>query len=143
MKRHYDKPEADNPEIQTSTTSDIVFLLLIFFMVTTVFRTEQGLRIDMPSALAAKKLESKHISHLWVGYDGDRGVVSIDDRIIPIGNIRSLIEQKKRIDPNLIISIMADKNTPYWISNDVFGQLIKANALHISLSARKVNEIKM
>jgi hypothetical protein len=37
---------------------------------------------------------------------------------------------------------MADKNTPYWISNDVFGQLIKANALHVSLSAKKVNAIK-
>jgi biopolymer transport protein ExbD len=111
-------------------------------MVTTVFRTEQGLRIEMPQALSSKKIASKHISHVWVGYDGDRGVVSIDDRIVSIGGIRNIIEQKKRVDPNLIVSIMADKNTPYSISNDVFGQLIKANALHISLSAKKINEIK-
>lgn len=142
MRKHYAKLEQGSPQIQTSTTSDIVFLLLIFFMVTTVFRQEQGLRIDMPQALSSKKLESKHIAHVWVGYDGDRGVVSIDDRIVPIASIRNIIEQKKRVDPNLIVSIMADRNTPYSISNDVFGQLIKANALHVSLSAKKVNEIK-
>lgn len=142
MRKHYAKLEQGSPQIQTSTTSDIVFLLLIFFMVTTVFRQEQGLKIDMPQALSSKKLESKHIAHVWVGYDGDRGVVSIDDRIVPIASIRNIIEQKKRVDPNLIVSIMADRNTPYSISNDVFGQLIKANALHVSLSAKKVNEIK-
>ena len=142
MRKHYEKLEQGSPVIQTSTTSDIVFLLLIFFMVTTVFRQEQGLRIDMPLALSSKKVASKHISHVWVGYDGDKGVVSIDDRIVPIGAIRSIMEQKKRVDPNLIVSIMADKNTPYSISNDVFGQLIKANALLISLSAKKVNELK-
>ncbi|MGE3063597.1 MAG: ExbD/TolR family protein [bacterium] len=142
MRKHYQKLEQGSPVIQTSTTSDIVFLLLIFFMVTTVFRQEQGLQIDMPQALSSKKLESKHISHVWVGYDGDRGVVSIDDRIVPIAAIRNIIEQKKRVDPNLIVSIMADKNTPYSISNDVFGQLIKANALHVSLSAKKISEIK-
>ncbi|PIP14331.1 MAG: hypothetical protein COX48_01445 [bacterium (Candidatus Stahlbacteria) CG23_combo_of_CG06-09_8_20_14_all_34_7] len=142
MRRHYKKPEQNAPGIQNTTTSDIVFLLMIFFMVTTVFRQEQGLRIDMPQAISSKKITSKHIAHVWVGYDGDRGVVSIDDRIVPIGAIRNIIEQKKRIDPNLIVSIMADKNTPYSISNDVFGQLIKANALLISLSAKKVNELK-
>ncbi len=142
MKKHFEKVEESSPAIQTTTTSDIVFLLLIFFMVTTVFRTEQGLRIDLPNALAAKKIETKNLSHVWIGYDGDKGVVSIDDRIVPIGQIKSIVEQKKRVNPNLIVSIMADRNTPYWISNDVFGQLIKANALHVSLSARKINAIK-
>ncbi|MEJ5307592.1 MAG: biopolymer transporter ExbD [candidate division WOR-3 bacterium] len=142
MKKHFEKVEETSPSIPTSTTSDIVFLLLIFFMVTTVFRTEQGLRIDLPQALSSKKIETKNLAHVWIGYDGDRGVVSIDDRIVPIGQIKNIIEQKKRVNPNLIVSIMADKNTPYWISNDVFGQLIKANALHVSLSAKKVNAIK-
>ncbi|MEO0288801.1 MAG: biopolymer transporter ExbD [candidate division WOR-3 bacterium] len=142
MKKHFGKVEESSPSIPTSTTSDIVFLLLIFFMVTTVFRTEQGLRIDLPQALSSKKIETKNLAHVWIGYDGDRGVVSIDDRIVPIGQIKNIIEQKKRVNPNLIVSIMADKNTPYWISNDVFGQLIKANALHVSLSAKKVNAIK-
>lgn len=138
----FKKVEKDNPQVQTTSTSDIVFLLLIFFMVTTIFRTEQGLRIDLPGAMASKKVSVKHLTHIWVGYDGDRGVVSIDDRVIPISQVRTLVEQKKRIDPNLIISIMADKNTPYWISNDIFGQLIKANALYVSLSTKKMSEIK-
>ncbi len=139
--RRFDKVEEERPDIPTASTSDIVFLLLIFFMVSTVFRTEQGLSVELPSAVAAKKITIKHIAHIWVGYQGDKGVVSIDDRIVSIGQVKEMMEQKKRIDPNIIVSIMADKDTPYWISNDIFGQLIKANTLHISLSARRSSDL--
>ena len=138
---HFERIEKEKPEIPTASTSDIVFLLLIFFMVSTVFKTEQGLQVELPSAVSTKKIEIKHIAHIWVGYQGDKGVISIDDRIVPVGQVRKIMQMKKRIDPNLIVSIMGDKDTPYWISNDVFGQLIKANALKVSLSARKISDI--
>lgn len=139
---HFENVENEKPTINTASISDIIFILLIFFMVTTVFRAEQGLKVELPGALAAKKISMKHIAHVWVGYKGDKGVVSIDDRIVPIGSVKDIMQTKKRIDPNLIVSIMADKDTPYWISNDIFGQLIKANALRVSLAARRISDIK-
>ncbi len=138
----FEKVETEKAEITTASVSDIVFLLLIFFMVSTVFRAEQGLKVELPGALAAKKISVKHVAHVWVGYKGDNGVVSIDDRIIPIGKVKDIMQTKKRIDPNIIVSIMADKDTPYWISNDIFGQLIKSNALRVSLAARRISDIK-
>ncbi len=138
----FQRIEEERPEIPTASTSDIVFLLLIFFMVSTVFKTEQGLQVELPSAMATKKVSMKHIAHIWVGYQGDKGVISIDDRIVPVGQVKEIMQMKKRVDPNLIVSIMGDKDTPYWISNDIFGQLIKANALRVSLSARKMSDIK-
>lgn len=139
---HFERVEKEKATINTASVSDIIFILLIFFMVTTVFRAEQGLKIELPGALAAKKISMKHIAHVWVGYKGDKGVVSIDDRVVPVGSVREIMQTKKRIDPNIIVSIMADKDTPYWISNDIFGQLIKANALRVSLAARRISDIK-
>lgn len=139
---HFEKIEKEKPKITDSSISDIVFLLLIFFMVSTVFKSEQGLKVELPSAYAAKKISMKHIAHIWVGYRGDKGVVSIDDKIVPIGNVKAIMQTKKRIDPNMIVSMMSDKETPYWISNDIFGQLIKANALRVSLAARTISDVR-
>lgn len=138
----FERIEKEKAEINTASVSDIVFLLLIFFMVSTVFKAEQGLKVELPEAMAAKKISIKHIAHIWVGYKGDNGVVSIDDRIVPIGKVKDIMQLKKRINPNVIVSIMADKDTPYWISNDIFGQLIKANTLRVSLAVRLISDIK-
>ena len=72
-------------EISTSSMPDIIFMLLIFFMVTTVMREYEGLDVIMPRAKMIEKLESKrHTSYIWATKDG---LVSVDDRII---NIKSL-----------------------------------------------------
>ena len=74
-------------EISTSSMPDIIFMLLIFFMVTTVMREYEGLDIIMPRAKMIEKLESKrHTSYVWATKDG---LVSVDDRIINIrtGNL--------------------------------------------------------
>ena len=69
-------------EISTSSMPDIIFMLLIFFMVTTVMREYEGLDILMPRAKMIEKLESKrHTSYVWATKDG---LVSVDDRIINI-----------------------------------------------------------
>ena len=60
----FQRVEEERPEIPTASTSDIVFLLLIFFMVSTVFKTEQGLQVELPSAMATKKVSMKHIAHI-------------------------------------------------------------------------------
>ena len=59
-------------EIPTSSMPDIIFMLLIFFMVTTVLREYSGLPISLPKAKRIEKLKSKrHTSHIWVSKDLD------------------------------------------------------------------------
>ena len=54
-------------EIPTASMPDIIFMLLIFFMVTTVLREYSGLPISLPKAKRIEKLKSKtYITYLGV-----------------------------------------------------------------------------
>ena len=84
-------------EISTSSMPDIIFMLLIFFMVTTVMREYEGLDIIMPRAKMIEKLESKrHTSYVWATKDG---LVSVDDGIININNLSGIMYSKIAKDP--------------------------------------------
>ena len=66
-------------KISTSSMPDIIFMLLIFFMVTTVLREFSGLPVSLPKAERIEKLESKrHTSDIWVSKDG---LISIEDKL--------------------------------------------------------------
>ena len=58
-------------EIPTASMPDIIFMLLIFFMVTTVLREFSGLPIEIPKAKRIEKLKSRrHTSHIWISKEG-------------------------------------------------------------------------
>ena len=96
-------------EISTSSMPDIIFMLLIFFMVTTVMREYEGLDVIMPRAKMIEKLESKrHTSYVWATKDG---LVSVDDRIININSLAGLMYNKIAKDPRITVSLKADEKT--------------------------------
>ena len=76
-------------EIPTASMPDIIFMLLIFFMVTTVLREYSGLPISLPKAKRIEKLKSKrHTSHIWVSKEG---LISIQDKLYQAESVLSLI----------------------------------------------------
>ena len=112
---------------------DVIFLLLIFFMVTTVMREYEGLEIVMPRAKMIEKLESKrHTSYVWATKDG---LVSVDDRIININNLSGLMYNKIAKDPKITVSLKSDEKTTMKLITDIHTQLRTANALKLSYSA--------
>ena len=120
-------------EISTSSMPDIIFMLLIFFMVTTVMREYEGLDIIMPRAKMIEKLESKrHTSYVWATKDG---LVSVDDRIININNLSGLMYNKIAKDPKSTVSLKSDEKTTMKLITDIHTQLRTANALKLSYSA--------
>ncbi len=120
-------------EISTSSMPDIIFMLLIFFMVTTVMREYEGLDIIMPRAKMIEKLESKrHASYVWATKDG---LVSVDDRIININNLSGLMYNKIAKDPKITVSLKSDEKTTMKLITDIHTQLRTANALKLSYSA--------
>ena len=120
-------------EISTSSMPDIIFMLLIFFMVTTVMREYEGLDVIMPRAKMIEKLESKrHTSYIWATKDG---LVSVDDRIININNLSGLMYSKIAKDPKITVSLKADEKTTMKLITDIHTQLRTANALKLSYSA--------
>ncbi len=120
-------------EISTSSMPDIIFMLLIFFMVTTVMREYEGLEVIMPRAKMIEKLESKrHTSYIWATKDG---LVSVDDRIININNLSGLMYNKIAKDPKITVSLKSDEKTTMKLITDIHTQLRTANALKLSYSA--------
>ena len=120
-------------EISTSSMPDIIFMLLIFFMVTTVMREYEGLDVIMPRAKMIEKLESKrHTSYIWATKDG---IISVDDRIININNLSGLMYNKIAVDPKITVSLKSDEKTTMKLITDIHTQLRTANALKLSYSA--------
>ena len=120
-------------EISTSSMPDIIFMLLIFFMVTTVMREYEGLDVIMPRAKMIEKLESKrNTSYVWATKDG---LVSVDDRIININNLSGLMYNKIAKNPKITVSLKSDEKTTMKQITDIHTQLRAANALKLSYSA--------
>ena len=120
-------------EISTSSMPDIIFMLLIFFMVTTVMREYEGLDVIIPRAKMIEKLESKrNTSYIWATKDG---LVSVDDRIININNLSGLMYNKIAKNPKITVSLKSDQKTTMKLITDIHTQLRTANALKLSYSA--------
>ena len=121
-------------EISTSSLPDIIFMLLIFFMVTTVMREFDGLEVLLPSAKAIKKLESKrHTSYIWATKDG---MISVDDKIVDINSLAEVMFTKISRDPKLTVSLKSDENTIMGSITDIHTQLREAQALKLNYSTK-------
>jgi biopolymer transport protein ExbD len=117
--------------------ADIAFLLIVFFMVTTIFKLEQGLAITLPRSTAGEKIPREKIAHIWI----DRtGVLSIDDMVISVPDIEPLVLAKLRENPGVIIAFNADENAPYRVVNEAMERLKLANALRIAFTTVPVEQ---
>ena len=120
-------------EISTSSMPDIIFMLLIFFMVTTVMREFEGLDVIMPRAKMIEKLESKrHTAYIWATKDG---LISVNDRIISVNSLSNTMYEKIAADPKITVSLKSDENATMKLITDIHTQLRAANALKLSYSA--------
>ncbi|MEA1913282.1 MAG: biopolymer transporter ExbD [candidate division WOR-3 bacterium] len=120
--------------IPTCSMADIAFLLLIFFMVTTVFRAETGLKVIIPLAESAEKIPTKNLTHVWLAKDG---MLSIDDALVSMDKITPIMSGKKQINPDIIVSVRCDAAANYKLVENVFDRFVNASVLKISLATDK------
>ncbi|MAG20759.1 MAG: biopolymer transporter ExbD [Candidatus Marinimicrobia bacterium] len=121
-------------EIPTASMPDIIFMLLIFFMVTTVLREYEGLNVFLPQARKIERLETKrHVSYVFVSKDG---LISIDDKIIPLDNVKHVMYEKRVANPQITVSLKSDKNALMELISSMHNELREADALKVNYSAR-------
>jgi biopolymer transport protein ExbD len=128
------KQASTKQAIPTASLPDIIFMLLIFFMVSTVLR-EYDVKVSftLPSATQIEKIDNKRlISYIWVGRDGR---VQIDDNLVLIPEIQSIAARKRQQIPNVIMSLRIDEGSKMGIVTDIQQQLRKGDALRINYSA--------
>jgi len=125
-------------EIPTASMPDIIFMLLIFFMVTTVLRKYSGLPVELPRAKRIEKLKSKrHTSNIWVPKEG---LVSIQDKLHSVENIRHVMYDIRAADPLLTVSLKADKSAKMGLISEIHNELRKADALKLNYSTKTAVE---
>ncbi len=138
------KKKKGTPAISTASLPDIVFMLLFFFMVTTVMR-ETELKImkpQLPFATEVKKLERKSlVSYIYVGkvkgQGGDK--IQLNDRIANVKDVKYFIFAERETHsedeiPLLTTSIKADIKSNVGTITDIKEELININALKINYS---------
>ena len=124
-------------EIPTSALPDIVFLLLIFFLVTTTIDAEKGLDLVLPPAQSEElKMAPENIVNLLINAAGN---VAIDNQIVEIRDITRIIKERLQANPILVVSVKTDKLTKYDVYLDVIDKLKKAEAKRISLAEPEEN----
>ena len=133
-------------EIPTTALPDIVFMLLIFFMVTTVLReTTLQVRVQLVKAVNIEKIEQKRlISYLYIGPQSfgnntfGETKVQIDDALVEnLTYIRRIMYDKLVEQPKLIVSLRVDTDSEMCMVTDVQQELRQAGTLQINYSTRR------
>ena len=92
-------------EIQMTPLIDMVFILLIFFVVTTSFVSETGLDIQRPQSSSSETLPHENIPVAI----GGNGRITVDGQRIGLLSIRPFLQKKLRMQPGLTVVLVADK----------------------------------
>lgn len=120
------------PSIPTASTADIAFLLIIFFMVSTHFRTERGLRINLPKAeMTERILKRRNVAAIWIDANGK---MTVNDNWVLPTTITAMMAEQVIENPELVVLLQADKDVKYGFITDVLEALKDARALKITFA---------
>lgn len=133
--------------ISTASLPDIVFMLLFFFMVATVLRTEEEMvKVVRPQVSELYRIEKKHlIRYINIGppQDARRGtepVIQLNDQFASPDKVREWVDNERGTiieaeQSKMWVSLKVDKDTKMGVVTDVKQELRKASALKVLYSA--------
>ncbi len=149
----FGKKSSTSQEIPTAALPDIIFMLLFFFMVTTVMReVELMVRQDLPKAVQLQKIERKSlVSYIYIGEPrktdlyGTEPKIQVNDVFVePKDIVRFVNTEKDKLDEvlrdQITMSLKVDIDTKMGIVTDVQQELREANARKLLYSSRKLVE---
>jgi biopolymer transport protein ExbD len=131
-----ERKERVSDEIPTASMADIAFLLLVFFLTTTVFNEEKGLPIVLPEESEEQDVSAKNIIFFIVRPDGSvivRRGESEQEQVVPYTQIESILRTELAANENLIAAIKTDPFAPYKHMIIVLDEVKLAGADRISL----------
>ena len=143
MSKFQKKSAQTKQGIPTSALPDIIFMLLIFFMVVTVLReVELQVQVEYARAENVETIEQKRlVSYIYIGPErlggGELGDtrIQIDDALIEdMGAIRQIMYDKLMDEPRLLVSLRVDRDSEFGIVTDVQQELRHAGTLRINYS---------
>ena len=118
--------------------SDIAFLLIIFFMVTTVFNKDQGLDLKLPEITKPEILDQM-VAHVTIPHGSDGSIIHFEGKPVHVEVLSLEIMQKMAGNPNFYVVLKADESIPYYIIKDVMDNVQKGfvNKIALAVDFRK------
>jgi biopolymer transport protein ExbD len=127
----FSRKSKTSSEVPSSSMADIAFLLLIFFMVSTVFQKDRDRPIEWPEAEATQKIDEKikNILNIWVERNGD---IFINDRPFAMTDVATTVGPLYAAsDRALVISIRSDREVRYSTIDLLQQQLVAAGVMRV------------
>jgi biopolymer transport protein ExbD len=125
--------QQDESELDITPMLDIVFIMLIFFIVTTSFVKESGIEVNAPSASSAVSQDKASI-FVAINNEGD---VWIDKRQVDVATVRAIVARLHTNNPEGAVVIQADKAVSAETLMNVMDQVKLAGVKNIALAAKK------
>ena len=130
MSRH-DRKAADDSDINITPMLDIVFIMLIFFIVSTSFVKAPGIDPDRPQADTAQAMPQANI---LIGVNVE-GRVWVNSRVVPVNQVQLLVENSVSENPESSAVLVADEAAPAGIVLDVLEQVRLGGVSNIAVAA--------
>ena len=133
-------PRPEEPDVNLTPMIDVVFLLLLFFMVSTSFIRESSLKVDLPEASGHP---TEHIDDAIDIIINSQGHFTLGDTIVNANDPTKLAEVLKRLakknpDPHIIIS--ADSEAEYQLIVTAMDIAQQLGYTRLTLATRKTSE---
>ena len=114
----------NDDKIPVGALPDIVFLLLIFFLITTTIDTEKGITLTLPSSDSKPvPLPKDQLANILINSSGQ---ILVDKEIVELKNLKNIIKERLYTKPNLVASVLTDRNTSYDVYIKVLDKLKQA-----------------
>ncbi len=140
MKKSYPieipKIRAGKPEISMAPLIDVVFLLLIFFVATTIFPDNRGLVIERATATGTESLSGKSLQFVI----DKEGAIHYRNRKITIGEVSKIIRDRVERIPDSRVLLDVDRRTPTGILVRVMDAGKRAGARQIAIATELPSE---
>lgn len=120
-------------EIAIVNLVDVIFILLIFFIMTTTFSKETGLDITKPAAGSAAQLEKENI---LVGISKE-GTIHLDERQVDLAMLQAILRRELAEDADRAVVIVSDRDSDMGVVVDVMDECNMAGVHKVSVAANQ------
>lgn len=131
MRRRFSYQQEEAVQIDLTSMMDVIFIMLLFFIVTTSFVKESGIEINRPTAASAERQERGNI---MVAVSPD-GAIWIDGRQVDLRAVRANIERLRAENPESAVVIQADRDSRSGILVQVMDQVRLAGVINVAVAA--------
>ncbi len=110
------------PEIPTASTGDIAFLIIIFFMTTSIFGREKGLKVVLPEKGSEVRIRSENVLPVAVNQAG-QVLIGSDPNPVSLPSVSVQVAERLRANPQLAIALRVNRRARYQTMIETFDQL--------------------